>query len=83
MPRATTASGKSASASAKRRPTSFCREPLSTKSNCREVEILANGNSAQLLEKLKSYSPEELRCESLSLRGNFRGLGHILKKSHA
>src|SRR5579859_1712133 len=40
---------------------------LSVKRNGRELEILANGNSDPLLERLKSFSPEELRCESLSL----------------
>jgi len=37
----------------------------------RDVEILANGNSEQLLEQLKSYSPEELKVESLSLEEIF------------
>jgi ABC-2 type transport system ATP-binding protein len=44
---------------------------LNVKQNGREVEILANGNSEQLLEKLKSLSPEELNCESLSLEEIF------------
>src|SRR6202142_1678923 len=44
---------------------------LSVKQNGREVEILADGNSEQLLEKLKLQSPEELRCESLSLEEIF------------
>ena len=44
---------------------------LNVKQNGREVEILTNGNSEQLLEKLKSHSPEELRCESLSLEEIF------------
>src|SRR3984885_9127685 len=53
---------------------------LSVKQNGREIEILANGNSEQLLEKLKSRSPEELRCESLSLEEIFVA-SDILKKA--
>ena len=48
---------------------------LSVKQNGRELEILANGNSEQLLEKLKSHSPEELKCESLSLEEIFVASG--------
>jgi hypothetical protein len=46
------------------------------------VEILADGNSEQLLEKLKSHSPEDLRCESLSLEEIFVASG-VLKKTNA
>jgi ABC-2 type transport system ATP-binding protein len=53
---------------------------LSVKQNGREVEILANGNSEQILEKLKSFSPEELKCESLSLEEIFIA-SDILKKA--
>jgi hypothetical protein len=41
------------------------------KQSGREVEILTNGNSEQLIEMLKARSPEELRCESLSLEEIF------------
>jgi len=44
---------------------------LNVKQNGRELEVLADGNSEQLLEKLKSHSPEDLRCESLSLEEIF------------
>ncbi|HVU26731.1 MAG TPA: ABC transporter ATP-binding protein [Verrucomicrobiae bacterium] len=44
---------------------------LNVKSAGREVEILANGNSEPLIEKLKSFSPEELKVESLSLEEIF------------
>jgi len=37
----------------------------------REAEILANGNSEQLIAELQSLRPEELRCESLSLEEIF------------
>jgi len=37
----------------------------------REVEILANGHSDRLLEKLKAMHPEELRCEALTLEEIF------------
>jgi ABC-2 type transport system ATP-binding protein len=55
---------------------------LTVKQTGREVEILANGNSEALLEKLKLLSPEELRCESLSLEEIFVVSG-ILKKASA
>ncbi|MHB8520889.1 MAG: ABC transporter ATP-binding protein [Limisphaerales bacterium] len=44
---------------------------LRVKQNGREAEILANGNSEQLLERLRAMSVEELRCESLSLEEIF------------
>ena len=55
---------------------------LNVKSTGREIEILANSNSEALLEKLKQLSPEDLRCESLSLEEIFVASG-ILKKGHA
>jgi ABC-2 type transport system ATP-binding protein len=55
---------------------------LSLKQSGREIEILANGNSEQLLAGLKSRSPEELRCESLSLEEIFVA-SDILKKTKA
>jgi len=55
---------------------------LSVKSAGREMEILANGNSEQLLEQLRRLSPEELRCESLSLEEIFVA-SDILKKGNA
>jgi len=39
--------------------------------NGREAEILANGNSEQLIAELESLRPEEVRCESLSLEEIF------------
>ncbi|MEI6195660.1 MAG: ABC transporter ATP-binding protein [Verrucomicrobiota bacterium] len=53
---------------------------LSVKHRGREVELLANGNSEQLLAELKSRSPEELRCESLSLEEIFVA-SDVLKKA--
>ena len=55
---------------------------LSVKQNGREVEVLANGNSEALLEFLKARSPEELRCESLTLEEIFVA-SNILKKGNA
>jgi len=55
---------------------------LSVKQSGRELEILANGNGEQILEKLKSLSPEELKCESLSLEEIFVA-SDILKKAKA
>src|SRR5580693_5451259 len=40
---------------------------LSVRQSGREMEILANGNSQQLLEKLRSLKPDELRSDSLTL----------------
>jgi ABC-2 type transport system ATP-binding protein len=37
----------------------------------REVEILANGHSDRLMEKLRSMQPEDLRCEALTLEEIF------------
>ena len=53
---------------------------LSVKQNGREMEILANGNSEQLLEKLRALQPEELKCESLSLEEIFVA-SDVLKKA--
>jgi ABC-2 type transport system ATP-binding protein len=44
---------------------------LQVKQNGREAEILANGNSEQLLEALRAYHPEDLGCEPLSLEEIF------------
>jgi hypothetical protein len=52
------------------------------KTSGRELEILANGNSEQLLAELKTHSPEELRCEALSLEEIFVA-SDILKKAKA
>ena len=53
---------------------------LNVKQTGREIEILADGNSEQLLEKIKLHSPEELKCESLSLEEIFVA-SDILKKA--
>jgi ABC-2 type transport system ATP-binding protein len=53
---------------------------LNVKQNGREVEILVNGNSEQLLEILRSRSPEDLHCESLSLEEIFVA-SNLLKKA--
>jgi ABC-2 type transport system ATP-binding protein len=55
---------------------------LNMKPSGRELEILADGNSEQLLEKLRALQPEDLRCESLSLEEIFVVSG-ILKKPSA
>jgi ABC-2 type transport system ATP-binding protein len=55
---------------------------LNVKHNGREVEILANGNSEKLLAELNARSPEELRCESLSLEEIFVA-SDVLKKAKA
>ena len=55
---------------------------LSVKENGREIEILANGNSEQLLADLKAFQPEDVRTESLSLEEIFVA-SDLLKKSNA
>jgi ABC-2 type transport system ATP-binding protein len=52
---------------------------LNVKQSGREMEILADGNSEQLLEKLRAFQLEELRCESLSLEEIFVASG-VLKQ---
>jgi len=44
---------------------------LSARRNEREVEILANGHSDAIVEKLRLLKPEEIACESLSLEEIF------------
>ena len=55
---------------------------LNIKQNGREVEILANGHSEELLEKLRGMHPEELGCEALTLEEIFVATD-LLKKAHA
>jgi ABC-2 type transport system ATP-binding protein len=44
---------------------------LSVRQNGREIEVLGNGNSEQLLATLKALKPEDLTCQSLSLEEIF------------
>jgi ABC-2 type transport system ATP-binding protein len=44
---------------------------LNVKQSGRELEILANGSSEELIAKLKAYQPEDLQIESLSLEEIF------------
>jgi ABC-2 type transport system ATP-binding protein len=44
---------------------------LDVKKSGRELELLGNGNSEQLMEILRAQNPEELHCESLSLEEIF------------
>ena len=53
---------------------------LEVRRSGRELEILANGNSEQLLEELRTCLPEDVRCESLSLEEIFVASG-ILKRA--
>jgi ABC-2 type transport system ATP-binding protein len=54
---------------------------LNVKRVGREVEILANGNTEQLLAELKAHQPEELKVEALSLEEIFVA-SDILKKAN-
>jgi len=50
---------------------------LKVKRSGREMEILANGNSEELLAELKTHQPEELKTESLSLEEIFVVSGQL------
>ncbi len=52
---------------------------LDVRGSGRELEILADGNSKQLLERLQARQPEELRCQSLSLEEIFVAAGTLVK----
>ncbi len=52
-------------------PTLVLKGALQIKQNGREIQVLANGNSEQLMAALQLQSPEDLRCESLSLEEIF------------
>jgi ABC-2 type transport system ATP-binding protein len=52
---------------------------LSVRQDGRELEILADGNSAQIVEKLRALQPEELRCNSLTLEEIFVAAGALAK----
>ena len=54
---------------------------LNVKRSGREMEILANGNSEQLLAELKAHQPEELKIESLTLEEIFVA-SDVLKKAN-
>ena len=45
----------------------------------REVEVLADGNSQKLMEQLRARSPEDLRCDSLTLEEVFIAAGTLAK----
>ncbi|HWY32637.1 MAG TPA: ABC transporter ATP-binding protein [Candidatus Acidoferrum sp.] len=50
---------------------------LGIKRSGRELEILANGNSEQILGELKKHQPEELKVEALSLEEIFLVSDHL------
>jgi ABC-2 type transport system ATP-binding protein len=52
---------------------------MSVRESGRELEILANGNSEQLLNRLQARQPEELRCDSLTLEEIFIAAGTLAK----
>src|SRR2546425_323820 len=51
---------------------------LSVRQSGRELEILADGNTPELLEKLRLRQPEELRCDSLTLEEIFVAAGTLV-----
>ena len=52
---------------------------LSVRQAGRDLEILADGNSEQLLEKLRARQPQELRCDSLTLEEIFVAAGTLAR----
>jgi len=54
---------------------------LRVKQSGREVEILADGESERLLEKLRTLNPEELRCEALTLEEIFVATDLLKKRT--
>lgn len=52
---------------------------LKVRESGRELEILADGNSEQLLEKLRARQPEELRSDSLTLEEIFVAAATLAK----
>lgn len=44
---------------------------LDVRRNGREIELLGNGNSDELIQMLRCHNPEELKCEALSLEEIF------------
>jgi ABC-2 type transport system ATP-binding protein len=52
-------------------PTLKIKEALHSSANGRELELIVNGDGRQMLEQLKSHSPESLTSESLTLEEVF------------
>ncbi len=52
---------------------------LSVKQSGRDLEVMANGNSEALLEKLRALRPEELRCDALTLEEIFVSARALVK----
>ena len=50
---------------------------LSVRESGRDMEILADGNRDQLLERIRACHPGELRCDSLSLEEIFVAAGTL------
>ena len=57
--------------------------PLNVRQSGRELEILADGNSEQLLEQLQARQPEELRCDALTLEEIFVAAGTLARAGTA
>ena len=54
---------------------------LEVRRNGRELELLGNGNSGELMEILRGQHPEDLTCESLSLEEIFVASKTLAEKS--
>jgi ABC-2 type transport system ATP-binding protein len=53
---------------------------LSVRQSGPDLEVLTNGNSEALLERIRARRPEELRCESLTLEEIFVAAGTLATK---
>jgi ABC-2 type transport system ATP-binding protein len=53
------------------------RGALQVRQSGRDLEILADGNRERLLERLRAFHPENLRCDSLSLEEIFVAAGTL------
>jgi ABC-2 type transport system ATP-binding protein len=56
-------------------------DALQVRRSGRELEVLANGNRGPLLDRIRSFQPEELRCEALTLEEIFVAAGNLAKST--
>ena len=52
---------------------------LSVRQSGRDLEILTDGNSDQIVERLRARHPEEIKCDSLTLEEIFMAAGALAK----
>ncbi|MDB6068596.1 MAG: transporter related-protein [Pedosphaera sp.] len=54
-------------------------DALSVRTSGRDLEILVDGNSAMILDRVRSRRPDDLRCQSLSLEEIFVAAGTLAR----